>query len=50
MDDNYSEQSTDDDFLYNQFGGVKTNEIKWTTFKHNGVMFFQPYDPHKIPL
>ena len=50
MDDNYSEQSFDNEFLYNQFGGVKTNEIKWTTFKHNGVMFFPPYEPHKIPL
>ena len=37
-------------FVYNQFGGKKNNDAKWTTFKHNGVMFPEPYEPHKIPL
>jgi DNA topoisomerase-1 len=37
-------------FVYNQFGGKKNNEAKWETFKHNGVMFPEPYEPHKIPL
>jgi DNA topoisomerase-1 len=37
-------------FVYNQFGGKKNNEAKWETFKHNGVMFPDPYEPHKIPL
>ena len=30
--------------------GGKKNEIKWTTFSHNGVMFPEPYYPHKIPI
>jgi len=37
-------------FLYNQFGGKKNNEAKWSTFSHNGVLFPEPYKPHKIPL
>jgi DNA topoisomerase-1 len=37
-------------FVYNQFGGKKNNDAKWATFKHNGVMFPEPYEPHKIPL
>lgn len=37
-------------FVYNQFGGKKNEEIKWTTFSHNGVLFPDPYVPHKIPL
>jgi len=37
-------------FVYNQFGGKKNNDAKWETFKHNGVMFPEPYEPHKIPL
>ena len=37
-------------FVYNQFGGKKNNDAKWQTFKHNGVMFPEPYEPHKIPL
>jgi DNA topoisomerase-1 len=37
-------------FVYNQFGGKKNDEAKWKTFKHNGVMFPEPYVPHKIPL
>ena len=37
-------------FVYNQFGGKKNNDAKWTTFSHNGVLFPEPYIPHKIPL
>jgi hypothetical protein len=37
-------------FLYNQFGGKNNNNAKWTTFSHNGVLFPEPYKPHKIPL
>jgi len=37
-------------FLYNQFGGKKNNTVKWQTFKHNGVLFPEPYVPHNIPL
>jgi DNA topoisomerase-1 len=37
-------------FVYNQFGGKKNNEAKWKTFNHNGVLFPEPYEPHKIPL
>ena len=48
MDDSYSE-NTLESILYN-IGGAKTTEQKWTTFKHNGVLFFPPYEPHKIPL
>jgi len=36
--------------LYNQFGGKNNNESKWETFSHNGVLFPDPYIPHKIPL
>lgn len=36
--------------LYNQFGGKNNNEAKWETFSHNGVLFPEPYIPHKIPL
>lgn len=36
--------------LYGQFGGKANNESKWTTFKHNGVLFPEPYVPHGIPL
>jgi DNA topoisomerase-1 len=49
MDDSYSEESFED-IYYNQSGGVKSTGHKWTTFSHNGVMFFPPYEPHKIPL
>ena len=37
-------------FVYNQFGGKKNEDVKWTTFSHNGVLFPDPYIPHKIPL
>jgi len=37
-------------FVYNQFGGKKNEDIKWTTFSHNGVLFPDPYIPHKVPL
>jgi DNA topoisomerase-1 len=37
-------------FVYNQFGGKKNNDIKWSSFSHNGVLFPEPYVPHKIPL
>ncbi len=37
-------------FVYNQFGGKKNDEAKWTTFSHNGVLFPDPYTPHKIPI
>jgi DNA topoisomerase-1 len=37
-------------FVYNHFGGKKNNDAKWTSFSHNGVMFPEPYEPHKIPL
>jgi DNA topoisomerase-1 len=37
-------------FVYNHFGGKKNNNAKWTSFSHNGVMFPEPYEPHKIPL
>lgn len=36
--------------LYNQFGGKKNNDVKWTTFKHSGVLFPEPYKSNKIPL
>ena len=36
--------------VYNQFGGKINEEAKWTTFKHNGVLFPEPYVPHGIPL
>ena len=37
-------------FLYNQFGGKNNNNAKWISFSHNGVLFPDPYEPHKIPL
>ncbi|AYV80090.1 MAG: dna topoisomerase 1b, partial [Gaeavirus sp.] len=37
-------------FVYNQLGGKKNNIKKWTTFSHNGVLFPDPYKPHKTPL
>jgi len=37
-------------FVYNQFGGKQNEDAKWTTFSHNGVLFPDPYIPHKIPL
>ncbi len=37
-------------FVYGQFGGKKNNEAKWESFSHNGVLFPEPYEPHKIPL
>ena len=37
-------------FVYSQFGGKKNNEAKWESFSHNGVLFPEPYEPHKIPL
>ena len=49
MDDSYYSDS-DENISYNLLGGAKSTEKKWTTFKHNGVMFFPPYEPHKIPL
>ena len=36
--------------VYNQFGGKDGDTPKWKTFKHNGVLFPDPYKPHKIPL
>ncbi len=36
--------------VYNQFGGKNNNESKWNTFSHSGVLFPDPYIPHKIPL
>lgn len=37
-------------FVYNQFGGKNNEEAKWTTFSHNGVLFPDPYIPHKVPI
>jgi DNA topoisomerase-1 len=37
-------------FLYNQFGGKRNEDAKWSTFSHNGVLFPDPYVPHKVPL
>lgn len=37
-------------FVYNQFGGARNNEAKWSTFSHNGVLFPDPYEIHGIPL
>ena len=37
-------------FVYNQFGGAKNNEAKWSTFSHSGVLFPDPYESHGIPL
>ena len=37
-------------FVYSQFGGKKNNNAKWESFSHNGVLFPEPYEPHKIPL
>ncbi len=37
-------------FIYNQFGGKSNEEAKWSTFSHNGVLFPEPYVPHKVPL
>jgi DNA topoisomerase-1 len=37
-------------FVYSQFGGKKNNDAKWESFTHNGVLFPEPYVPHKIPL
>jgi len=36
--------------VYNQFGGKDAETPKWKTFKHNGVLFPEPYKPHKIPI
>ena len=36
--------------VYNQFGGKDGETPKWKTFKHNGVLFPEPYKPHKIPI
>ena len=36
--------------VYNQFGGKEGEAPKWKTFKHNGVLFPEPYKPHKIPI
>ena len=36
--------------VYKQFGGKDGEVPKWKTFKHNGVLFTEPYKPHKIPL
>lgn len=35
-------------YLSQQFGGK--SEKKWTTFKHNGVIFAPLYKPHNIPI
>ena len=35
---------------YNQFGGKRNDKPKWQIFKHNGVLFPEPYKPHKIPI
>lgn len=37
-------------FVYSHFGGKKNNDVKWTTFSHNGILFPEPYIPHNIPL
>src|SRR3989304_6997995 len=34
-------------FLQRQFGSSK---YKWTTLKHNGVLFPPEYEPHNIPV
>jgi DNA topoisomerase-1 len=47
--DSYYEDSLEE-ISYNNKEGGKSTEQKWTTFSHNGVMFFPPYEPHKIPL
>ena len=49
MEDSYYGESSEE-MTYDLLGGSKSTENKWTTFKHNGVMFFPPYEPHKIPL
>ena len=36
-------------FINLQFGG-KNDKAKWKTFKHNGVLFPQPYKPHHVPI
>jgi DNA topoisomerase I len=36
--------------LYNQFGGKRNDKPKWEIFKHNGVLFPEPYKPHGIPI
>lgn len=36
--------------LINQFGGAKKAKKKWTTLKHNGVLFPPPYIKHDIPV
>lgn len=36
------------ELIYNQYGGK--GEQKWSTLKHNGVMFTEPYKPHMIPI
>lgn len=36
------------ELIYNQYGGK--GEKKWSTLKHNGVMFTEPYKPHMIPI
>ena len=33
-----------------QFGGKKSNELKWNTLEHNGVLFPDNYKQHNIPL
>jgi len=34
----------------NQFGGKDGDKPKWKSFKHNGVLFPEPYIPHNIPI
>lgn len=31
-------------------GGKKSNQKKWTTFEHNGVLFVSEYESHNIPV
>ena len=46
-----NENELSSEFLYDEMdGGSKSNNIKWKTFNHNGVMFFPPYETHNIPL
>jgi len=38
-------------FLFLQFGGKNSGqEVKWESFKHNGVLFPEPYTSHNIPV
>ena len=37
-------------WINNQFGGRKSNEKKWESLIHNGVLFPNNYQQHNIPL